>query len=389
MTTTTAPPAKNHGEVGASQRNNVSPAGGILEKKAETNTYSSDSGSSAPPVTKENGPIVDDWQRLTSVSFYPNATSTFQPTRWHVKKRLGQGSYGVVYLAEDLRKGSTHALKVLSKTRHRVDPARVMWKLQNEIQLLGSVQSCPNVVRFHEVMEDDDRMYLVMDVCQGGTLQDLVDKRRGPLLEAEAALALADVLYFLSVCHRNQICYADVKPANFMFAQPYEGLEMYRPPIVPQINGVVNPMRAYSGNALGLGLKAIDMGCSKVVRSGTALTKRMGTPAYFAPEVFLRSYTPMADLWSTGVLAHQLLTGRFPFWKDLRGLSTQDVADCVIHETVKYPEAHWYKTPPDARDFTAALLQKDPEKRMTAEEALQHPWIQRHLKSVRAAHNHQ
>jgi calcium-dependent protein kinase len=174
-----------------------------------------------------------------------------------------------------------------------------------------------------------------------------------------------------------------------MFAQPYEGLEMYRPPIVPQINGVVNPMRAYSGNALGLGLKAIDMGCSKVVRSGTALTKRMGTPAYFAPEVFLRSYTPMADLWSTGVLAHQLLTGRFPFWKDLRGLSTQDVADCVIHETVKYPEAHWYKTPPDARDFTAALLQKDPEKRMTAEEALQHPWIQRHLKSVRAAHDHQ
>lgn len=52
----------------------------------------------------------------------------------------------------------------------------------------------------------------------------------------------------------------------------------------------------------GLGLKAIDLGCSKVVRPGTLLTKRMGTPAYFAPEVFLRSYDTSADLWSAGIL---------------------------------------------------------------------------------------
>lgn len=106
-----------------------------------------------------------------------------------------------------------------------------------------------------------------------------------------------------------QICYADVKPANFMFAQPYEGLEMYRPPNVPQINGVSNPIRQFGGHAVGLGLKAIDMGCSKVVRQGTTLTKRMGTPAYFAPEVFERSYTPKADLWSAGVLVSLLNCG--------------------------------------------------------------------------------
>jgi len=302
-------------------RNNVSPAGGRFGEKTASSLAAAE-------------PVVDDWQRLTNVSYYPNATSKFQASRWHVQKRLGQGSYGVVYLAEDLKTGNTHALKVLSKTRPKVDPQRVMWKLLNEIQLLGSVQSCPNVVRFHEVMEDDDRMYLVMDVCTGGTLQDLLERRNGDLLEAEAALAMADVMYFLGTCHRNQIVYADVKPANFMFAHPYEGLEMYRPPNVPRISGATSPVRQFGGQALGLGLKAIDMGCSKVVRQGTTLTKRMGTPAYFAPEVFSRSYTPKADLWSAGVLAHQLITGRFPYWKNLRGLSTQDVADCVLHKPV-------------------------------------------------------
>mmetsp|Transcript_34217 Transcript_34217/g.97001 ORF Transcript_34217/g.97001 Transcript_34217/m.97001 type:complete len:205 (-) Transcript_34217:589-1203(-) len=200
-----------------------------------------------------------------------------------------------------------------------------------------------------------------MDSLEGGTLQDLMEWRSGPLTEAEAALAMADVLRFLATCHSHQICFADTKPSNFMFADEYKGLGS-----VPPGSG-------------GLGLRAIDMGCSKVVRDGTKLTKRMGTPAYFAPEVFLRSYDTRADLWSAGILAYQMLTGRFPYWPSLKSLTTSDVMDSVIYKKVPYDPQYWSHLSPEAQDFTASLLHRQSGLRMSAKDGLKHPWITRHL----------
>jgi len=146
-----------------------------------------------------------------------------------------------------------------------------------------------------------------------------------------------------------------------MFADEYKGLGS-----VPPGSG-------------GLGLRAIDMGCSKVVRDGTKLTKRMGTPAYFAPEVFLRSYDTRADLWSAGILAYQMLTGRFPYWPSLKSLTTSDVMDSVIYKKVPYDPQYWSHLSPEAQDFTASLLHRQSGLRMSAKDGLKHPWITRHL----------
>jgi len=282
----------------------------------------------------------------------------FLPKRWHVKELLGKGSYGVVYLAEDLEnQEAVRAIKVLKKRKSDFNKHIVLWKLKNEVRLLSRLQACPKAIRLREVLEDSDKLFMVMDVCKGRTLQDLLDAQGGRLAEKEAALAMVDVLQFLDACHMLNICYADTKPSNFMFSSEYISLDCRDPA------------------SDGLGLKAIDMGCSKEVAPGAVITKRMGTPAYFAPEVFLRSYTTAADLWSAGVLAYQLLTGRFPFWSNLKNLSTEDVMESVVHKKVTFSAEHWHGLSREARDFTASLLRRQAGLRISASEALSHPWI--------------
>eukprot|EP00191_Tetraselmis_sp_GSL018_P019066 CAMPEP_0177589752 /NCGR_PEP_ID=MMETSP0419_2-20121207/6999_1 /TAXON_ID=582737 /ORGANISM="Tetraselmis sp., Strain GSL018" /LENGTH=166 /DNA_ID=CAMNT_0019080183 /DNA_START=1278 /DNA_END=1775 /DNA_ORIENTATION=+ len=150
------------------------------------------------------------------------------------------------------------------------------------------------------------------------TAQPCVPKDRGRLTEAEAACCMKPIFEFLKACHKESICFGDVKPSNFMLLNA-------------------------DGSDSTMNMKAIDFGCSQRILDGVPLQIRMGTPIFFAPEVFRKWYGVEADCWSTGIMMYLMLSGSFPFWdeEDLVDLTPQDVMKRVITDEIEYPPEIW------------------------------------------------
>jgi len=274
---------------------------------------------------------------------------------------MGQGSYGDVFEALDTERKMVVAVKRMTKFRDSNSVEKTLFKLSREVSLLRLMQDSPYTIHLFDALEDDYSVYIVTELCSGGDLEDLIasyDRRVVP--EAVLARCVSQVLEFLQACHEQNVCFGDVKPSNFMLAEP---VEEGRPLLV----------------------KAIDFGCSQRVHEGAPLQIRMGTPIFFAPEVFQKWYGVEADCWSVGVMMYLMLSGRFPFWSndELANLMPQDVMDRVLSEEIQYPEETWEKLSPEANDLVRSLLEKDKYKRLSAAEALEHAWFQKHDNTLR------
>ena len=120
-------------------------------------------------------------------------------------------------------------------------------------------------------------------------------------------------------------------------------------------------------------IKIIDFGLSRHDDTATKIMNtKVGTPYYVAPEVLNREYTKSCDIWSIGVITYILLCGYPPFYGD----TDNQIFDCVRAARFDFPSPDWDGISQAAKDFICALLRKDPSKRLTASEALQHPWVQ-------------
>jgi calcium-dependent protein kinase len=279
-------------------------------------------------------------------------------------RHIGSGAYGVVNLCVDRRTGREYACKVLPKVRGRLTPAKTAKKIWQEVELLSRVQSCGNVARLQSVFEDDERVYIVLELCQGGDLEQLLEDH-GPLTERQAALVLYECLKVVAECHGEGLVHGDVKPANFLLKQRMR-----------------NPLALIESGSVRGWLKAIDFGCSQDTR-GAQLSRRTGTPVYMAPEVFQREYGTAADMWSLGMMLFQFMTCRFPFWSSLeacREKSLDQVMKSVIVDDITFDHGPWLHMSPEGLDLLQGLFERNPVERMTAREALAHPWFQQQLK---------
>lgn len=275
---------------------------------------------------------------------------------------LGQGAYGTVRYGVNKHSNMECAVKVLPKQRNG-NPAtsRTLRKLEREIQVHSVLQDCGSVVSLYDAYEDEHNVYLVLEYCRGKTLeQHLLDD--GPLSERQAALVLYEVLKVVATCHANSILHGDVKAANFVFARKAAG----------------RSLEEVAANSTGAWLKAIDFGCSQRFRPGHPFQMRVGTPVFMAPEVFLRDYGLQADLWSVGILAYQLIAARFPFWDTLdecRSRTLDEVMKSVIVDEIDYSYGPWRSMSAAGLDLIQRLLTRDPLQRVSATEALRHPWF--------------
>lgn len=120
----------------------------------------------------------------------------------------------------------------------------------------------------------------------------------------------------------------------------------------------------------------MDFGCSQYCFEGVPLRHRTGTPVYLAPEVYNRDYSTPADVWSAGVLAYHLITGRLPFWQELKGLTAQGVMAGVLEREPDFsPDAWNADFGDDCRDLLRSMMHKDPAQRPTAQQCLEHAFI--------------
>ncbi|KAL5659421.1 hypothetical protein ACJX0J_032584 [Zea mays] len=215
--------------------------------------------------------------------------------------------------------------------------------VRREVKILKALAGNKNLVQFYDAYEDNDNVYIVMELCEGGELLDRILSRGGKYSEDDAKAVLVQILNVVAFCHIQGVVHRDLKPENFLFTSKDDDSH----------------------------LKAIDFGLSDFVKPDERLNDIVGSAYYVAPEVLHRCYSTEADVWSIGVIAYILLCGSRPFW----ARTESGIFRSVLKADPSYNEAPWPSLTPEAMDFVKRLLCKDPRRRMTAAQALSHPWI--------------
>mmetsp|Transcript_43143 Transcript_43143/g.97269 ORF Transcript_43143/g.97269 Transcript_43143/m.97269 type:complete len:505 (-) Transcript_43143:251-1765(-) len=255
------------------------------------------------------------------------------------QQRLGEGTYGAVYRGVHRFTGVARAIKKISKANmQNID------LLYREMEIM-KIMDHPNIIKLFETFEDAGKIYLVMELCEGGDLFDRI-LLAGRFAETDAALMMQDILRAIFYMHQNQICHRDLKPENFLF----------------QNKGPIDQNS----------LKLIDFGFANRFGHGMAhLTTKVGTAYYIAPQVLKRRYNHLCDLWSAGAIMYTLLCGRPPF----HGRTDQEVLCRVTRGVFDFPTKNWHHISADAKDLIVNLLRFNPRYRFDAEQALNHNWI--------------
>jgi calcium-dependent protein kinase len=254
------------------------------------------------------------------------------------QKELGHGHYGTVRTGINKASGKKLAIKTIPKAK--VSRPETM---RREISILRTLDH-PNIIKLYDVFEGNRHLHLVTELCTGGELFDRIIAR-GHYSEADAAVLVRKICDAVKHCHDRDICHRDLKPENFLFETPAEDAEL---------------------KVIDFGLSRMDDGLSAGV-----MTTRVGTPYYIAPEVLGRHYDKSCDLWSIGVITYILLCGYPPFYGD----TDPEIFASVRAGRYDFDSPEWTNVSAEAKDLISRLLLLDPSKRLTADEALRHPWL--------------
>ncbi|OAY81389.1 Calcium-dependent protein kinase 1 [Ananas comosus] len=255
-------------------------------------------------------------------------------------RKLGQGQFGTTYLCVEKATGKEFACKSIAKrkliTEEDVEDVR------REIQIMHHLAGHPNVISIVGAYEDAVAVHLVMELCAGGELFDRIIQR-GHYSEKAAAELARVIVGVVEACHSLGVMHRDLKPENFLFVNQKEDSS----------------------------LKTIDFGLSIFFKPGDIFTDVVGSPYYVAPEVLLKHYGPEADVWSAGVIIYILLSGVPPFWDE----TEQGIFEQVLKGELDFSSEPWPSISESAKDLVRKMLVRDPRKRLTAHEALCHPWV--------------
>lgn len=260
--------------------------------------------------------------------------------RYRIERELGVGSSATVYLAEDLRHHRQVAVKVLrASLTHGLGDGRFLGEIRIASQLTH-----PHIMPVHDSGEADGFLYYVMPFSPGESLHARL-KRDGELPIEDAIHLLEDVVDALGFAHRHGVVHRDVKPANVLTQGQHAMLVDF---------GVA---------------KAVSEASSGLSPEDTAAGMAIGTPEYMAPEQAAAdpSVDHRADLYSTGVLAYELLAGRTPFW----GGTPQSVLTRQITELPTPVREHRPSVSPELEAWVMRSLEKRPADRwQSADEML-------------------
>ncbi|XP_033609281.1 calcium/calmodulin-dependent protein kinase type II alpha chain isoform X22 [Cryptotermes secundus] len=269
----------------------------------------------------------------------PAACTRFSDN-YELKEELGKGAFSVVRRCVQKSTGSEFAAKIINTKKLS---ARDFQKLEREARICRKLQH-PNIVRLHDSIQEENFHYLVFDLVTGGELfEDIV--AREFYSEADASHCIQQILESVNHCHQNGVVHRDLKPENLLLASKQKGAAV----------------------------KLADFGLAiEVQGEQQAWFGFAGTPGYLSPEVLKKEpYGKPVDIWACGVILYILLVGYPPFWdEDQHRLYAQIKAGAY-----DYPSPEWDTVTPEAKNLINQMLTVNPSKRITASEALKHPWI--------------
>ncbi|KAG0479165.1 hypothetical protein HPP92_013884 [Vanilla planifolia] len=259
---------------------------------------------------------------------------------YSIGKELGRGQFGVTHLCTNKATGQQFACKTIAK--RKLTNAEDIEDVRREVQIMHHLTGQPNIVELKGAYEDKHSVHLVMELCAGGELFDRIIAK-GHFSERAAASLLRTIVQIVHTCHSMGVMHRDLKPENFLLLSKAEDAP----------------------------LKATDFGLSVFFKPGEVFRDIVGSAYYIAPEVLKRKYGPEVDIWSIGVMLYILLCGVPPFWSE----SEHGIFKAILEAPVDLKSDPWPSISDGAKDLVKKMLCKDPQKRLTAFEVLNHPWI--------------
>ncbi|XP_073683901.1 calcium/calmodulin-dependent protein kinase (CaM kinase) II gamma 1 isoform X10 [Garra rufa] len=267
-------------------------------------------------------------------------TSTRFTDEYQLYEELGKGAFSVVRRCVKKSTGQEYAAKIINTKKLS---ARDHQKLEREARICRLLKH-PNIVRLHDSISEEGFHYLVFDLVTGGELfEDIV--AREYYSEADASQCINQILESVNHIHQHDIVHRDLKPENLLLASKMKGAAV----------------------------KLADFGLAIEVQGDQqAWFGFAGTPGYLSPEVLRKDpYGKPVDIWACGVILYILLVGYPPFWdEDQHKLYQQIKAGAY-----DFPSPEWDTVTPEAKNLINQMLTINPAKRITAEQALKHPWV--------------
>ncbi|XP_059373635.1 calcium/calmodulin-dependent protein kinase type II delta chain isoform X19 [Carassius carassius] len=267
-------------------------------------------------------------------------TSTRFTDEYQLYEELGKGAFSVVRRCVKKSTGQEYAAKIINTKKLS---ARDHQKLEREARICRLLKH-PNIVRLHDSISEEGFHYLVFDLVTGGELfEDIV--AREFYSEADASHCINQILESVSHIHQHDIVHRDLKPENLLLASKMKGAAV----------------------------KLADFGLAIEVQGDQqAWFGFAGTPGYLSPEVLRKDpYGKPVDIWACGVILYILLVGYPPFWdEDQHKLYQQIKAGAY-----DFPSPEWDTVTAEAKNLINQMLTINPAKRITADQALKHPWV--------------
>ena len=254
-------------------------------------------------------------------------------------KLIGEGGYGEVWQVRHKVLGKDFAMKIIEKS-----PYCKTEEIKNEIEILKQLDH-PNILKILDFHMTNNKFYIITDYCSEGELY-LEIKKRNRFSENETAFVIYQLLKAVRYCHKMRVIHRDIKPENIMIVKR-------------ENNGYLH-------------VKLIDFGTAKIFSEGNMQKALVGSAYYIAPEVIRRQYDESCDLWSIGVIIYIMLTGIPPFY----GSDDESTLNHVSKGCYDTTNNGYLSLSQNAKDLITKLLKYNPKERITAREALYHPWFQ-------------
>lgn len=253
---------------------------------------------------------------------------------------IGEGAFAQVFYGQRLADSGDVAIKVIDK---RNVGTRIS-SIRSEIELLLAVDF-PYIVQCHDVYEDEHKVYLVMDLLEGGDLyQRITEQYPSGMSERQAAVLIKKLCLTVQYLHANGIIHRDLKPENILFVDEYDDTDV----------------------------RLTDFGLARLYDDEMVIRTMAGSPTYVAPEILSqRTYTPAVDMWSLGVITYVTVSCKAPFSED----TIVSLSEKIVSGVYEMPAEPFAQLSEACKAFIRSLLVVDPTERATAGAALAHPWL--------------
>ena len=263
--------------------------------------------------------------------------------KYEILSKLGSGSFGSVYLARNKYTNEKVAMKQIKKSSANLLSDG---EITDEIEILKNLDH-PDIVRIIESFNTKNSYILITEYCEEG---ELFDQVKNQLSETQIAVIFKQILSGLAYLHSNNIVHRDLKLENILIHE----IEKSKT----------------TGEDL-FNIKIIDFGTARIFDKKRNPQSIVGSSYYIAPEVLRQKYNKECDLWSVGVILYMFIVGHAPF----DGCDDDEITTNIQRGIYRKNDRRWIKSSKEVKDLIQKLLTYSPSQRLSAIQALNHPWF--------------